>query len=140
MKQLFLLASILTFCLSSQGQINKVNQSNKIIAIHSKTPLKLSPGQSFKFKVQVSHQLNQEKTGQLTLSIINHKTKQSVDGWFLNLFPFQYFTTLINEKFETEFPITVPYDYSGSIDIEIIAKVGVLMDSTIRTISITKTN
>lgn len=139
MKLLLFLISIFTLSLNSHSQINKVNKSNKMISIHCITPLKLTAGQSYKFKVQVSHLLKHEQTGHLTLSILNHKTKQSVDGWFLNLFPFQYFTTLLNEKFETAFPITVPYDYSGSINIEIVAKVGELKDSILRTIPVIKT-
>jgi len=86
-------------------------------------------GRTIKLKVQVSHHLEQEKTGQLTLSIINPTTQQSVDGWFTNIFPFQYFTTIKNEKFETEFPITVPYDYKGSITIDIVASVNEFKDS-----------
>jgi hypothetical protein len=75
------------------------------------------------------HDFPQEKTGQLTLALINHKTKKSVDGWFMNIFPFQYFTTIQNEPFETEFPFTVPFDYIGNFDIEIVARVNEIKDS-----------
>ena len=93
------------------------------------TPAVLSLGQSIKLKVKVIHHFPQEKTGQLTLALINHITKKSVDGWFVNIFPFQYFTTIKNETFETEFPFTVPFDYLGNFDMEIVARVNEIKDS-----------
>ena len=60
----------------------------------------IKTGQSVKLKVSVSHNLNEEKTGTLVMSLINHQTQKSVDGWFINIFPFQYFTTLSNQNFE----------------------------------------
>jgi hypothetical protein len=79
--------------------------------------------------VKVSHQLKEEKTGTLTLALYNHSTGKSVDGWFINIFPFQYFTTIDKENFEVEFPFTVPHEYKGSFDIELVAKVQAQKDS-----------
>ena len=104
-------------------------QQKPAIKIHCVAPVKLKTGQSVKLKVSVSHNLKEEKTGTLVLSLINHQTQKSVDGWFLNIFPFQYFTTIQNEKFEVEFPFTVPNDYSDSFDLVLVAHVGNLKDS-----------
>ena len=104
-------------------------QHKPAIKIHCVAPVKLKTGQSVKLKVQVIHNLKKEKTGTLVLSLINHQTKTSVDGWFLNIFPLQYFTTIKNEKFEVEFPFTVPNDYSDSFDLVLVAKVENLKDS-----------
>jgi hypothetical protein len=79
--------------------------------------------------VQVKHQLTKEQTGTLQFALYNVETKKSVDGWFLNFFPFQYFTTISNEIFETEFPFTVPNDYKGKFSIELVAKVDSIKDS-----------
>ena len=123
---LFLFLSI---CNYTQAQ--KLSSENKkpSLKIECVTPTVLSLGQSIKLKVKVNHNLLQEKTGQLTLALINHKTKKSVDGWFVNIFPFQYFTTIQNETFETEFPFTVPFDYIGNFDLEIVARVNEIKDS-----------
>ena len=104
-------------------------QQKPAIKIHCIAPVKLKTGQSVKLKVSVSHNLKKEKTGTLVLSLINHQTQKSVDGWFLNIFPFQYFTTIRNENFEVEFPFTVPNDYSDSFDLVLVAKVENLKDS-----------
>ncbi|MEI7588890.1 MAG: hypothetical protein WCJ68_05295 [Chitinophagia bacterium] len=134
MKYPFFLIIFLLFYVQTNGQ----NQTQ--IKIHYIAPKKFVTGQSVKLKVQVSHDLKEEKTGSLTLSLINHQTKKSVDGWFLNIFPFQYFTTLLNEKFEAEFPFTIPNDYRESVDLLLVAVVNELKDTIGFTIPIKKAN
>ena len=94
MKYPILLWMALLFC-----QMGWAQDKGKI-QIHCVAPVKLKTGQSVTLKVQVSHTLKEEKTGTLTLSLLNHETQKSVDGWFINIFPFQYFTTLSNQNFE----------------------------------------
>jgi len=101
----------------------------KPLSIHFTAPSQMYLGETIKLKVQVKHQLNQEKTGHLQFALYNAATKKSVDGWFLNFFPFQYFTTISNEIFETEFPFTVPNDYKGKFTLELVAKVDTIQDS-----------
>lgn len=101
----------------------------KSLQIICKPPIKAIAGQSIKLQVKVAHQLKEEKTGTLSLSLINHATGKSVDGWFINIFPFQYFTTIDKENFEVEFPFTVPHEFKGSFDIELVAKVPSFTDS-----------
>ena len=120
--------ALLLFTLFLCSQITMA-QNKPAIKINCVAPVKLKTGQSVKLKVSVSHNLKEEKTGTLILSLINHQTKTSVDGWFLNISPFQYFTTIQNEKFEVAFPFTVPNDYSDSFDLVLVAKVDNLKDS-----------
>ena len=120
--------ALLLFTLFFCSQLTMA-QEKPAIKINCLAPVKLKTGQSVKLKVGVSHNLKKEKTGTLVLSLINHQTQTSVDGWFLNIFPFQYFTTIQNEKFEVEFPFTVPNDYSDSFDLVLVAKVENLKDS-----------
>jgi len=101
----------------------------KPLSIHFTAPTAMFLGETLKLKVQVKHQLTKEQTGTLQFALYNAETKKSVDGWFLNFFPFQYFTTISNEIFETEFPFTVPNDYKGKFSIELVAKVDSIKDS-----------
>jgi hypothetical protein len=101
----------------------------KPLSIHFNVPTAMFLGETLKLKVQVKHQLTKEQTGTLQFALYNAETKKSVDGWFLNFFPFQYFTTIKNEIFETEFPFTVPNDYKGKFSIELVAKVDSIKDS-----------
>jgi hypothetical protein len=129
MKRAITLFIFLSICIFTQAQNSSGVNKKTNIKIECATPTFLTLGQAIKLKVKVRHNLLQEKTGQLTLALINRKTKKSVDGWFVNIFPFQYFTTIKNEAFETEFPFTVPFDYSGNFDIEIVARVNEIKDS-----------
>ena len=105
------------------------NAQQKPLSIHFTSPAKMFLGETIQLKVQVKHQLTKEQTGHLEFALYNTETKKSVDGWFLNFFPFQYFTTISNEIFETEFPFTVPNDYKGKFSIELVAKVDSIKDS-----------
>jgi hypothetical protein len=129
MKRSIILFLFFSICIYTQAQNSSSVDKKSSLKIECVTPAVLSLGQSIKLKVKVSHHFSQEKTGQLTLALINHKTKKSVDGWFVNIFPFQYFTTIKNETFETEFPFTVPFDYLGNFDMEIVARVNEIKDS-----------
>ena len=122
----FIYATLFLCCvlLSTQSQAQQ-----KPLSIHFTPPTQLFLGESVKLKVQVKHQRNQEQTGTLQFALYNADTKKSVDGWFLNFFPFQYFTTIKNEIFETEFPFTVPNDYKGKFTLELVAKVDSIKDS-----------
>jgi hypothetical protein len=126
MNQSFVYATLLLCCVVLTTQ-SKAQQ--KPLSIHFTAPTQLFLGESVKLKVQVKHQRNQEQTGTLQFALYNAETKKSVDGWFLNFFPFQYFTTIKNEIFETEFPFTVPNDYKGKFSIELVAKVDSIKDS-----------
>lgn len=126
MSQHFVYATLLLCCvlLTTQSLAQQ-----KPLSIHFTAPTAMFLGETLKLKVQVNHQLTKEQTGTLQFALYNTETKKSVDGWFLNFFPFQYFTTISNEIFETEFPFTVPNDYKGKFSIELVAKVDSIQDS-----------
>jgi len=102
---------------------------NSVLKIKAVAPNKLKSGQSFKLKASVAHNFNIEKTGGLTCTLLNAKTHVPVDGWFINIFPFQYFTTIANTPFETEFSFTVPHEYKGNFEINLVATVDQIKDS-----------
>ena len=124
--QRFVYATLLLCCvlLTTQSLAQQ-----KPLSIHFTAPTAMFLGETLKLKVQVKHQLTKEQTGTLQFALYNAETKKSVDGWFLNFFPFQYFTTISNEIFETEFPFTIPNDYKGKFSIELVAKVDSIKDS-----------
>jgi phosphorylcholine metabolism protein LicD len=102
---------------------------NSLLKIKAIAPNKLKLGQTFILKTTVAHNYNIEKTGGLTCTLLNAKTHVPVDGWFINIFPFQYFTTILNTPFETEFSFTVPNDYKGNFEINLVANVDQIKDS-----------
>jgi hypothetical protein len=107
----------------------KTNAQGPSLKIKALVPTKLKWGQSYKLKATVSHTFTEEKTGGLTCTLLNAATHKPVDGWFINIFPFQYFTTIAKTPFETEFSFTVPNDYKGKFEIELVAQVDQIKDS-----------
>ena len=107
----------------------KTNAQGPSLKIKALLPTKLKWGQSYKLKATVSHNFKEEKTGGLTCTLLNAATHKPVDGWFINIFPFQYFTTIAKTPFETEFSFTVPNDYKGKFEIVLVAQVDQIKDS-----------
>jgi hypothetical protein len=80
-----------------------VQAQSTFLKIKATVPKQLKQGQSYKLKTTVAHNFTTEKTGGITCSFLNAKTHQSVDGWFINIFPFQYFTTIANTPLKLNF-------------------------------------
>ena len=99
------------------------------LKINAAPPTQLKQGQSFKLITSVAHNFTEEKTGGITCSFLNATTQKSVDGWFMNVFPFQYFTTIANTPFEPEFSFTVPDEYKGKFEIILVAQANKIKDS-----------
>jgi hypothetical protein len=105
-------------------------QQKKLLTIHCSFPQKINSGNKINLKVMITHQLEKEQTGNITFEITDNNNK-SVDGWFLNIFPFQYFTSTAKENFETTFPFTVPSNFSGTLKLILKASCGEAKDSVI---------
>ncbi|MFX6790162.1 hypothetical protein ABTH34_19770, partial [Acinetobacter baumannii] len=89
-------------------------------------PAELKQNDYRELKVGVENNFLKESTGHLSFEIFNADKNISVDGWFLNVFPFQYFTATPKQSFNTKFPFTVPGDYKGKIKIVIKATCGTI--------------
>jgi hypothetical protein len=123
MKKYFLLIVLLFIC-----SLYTTAQSSNL-QIKATPPSQLKLGQSYKLKTKVVHHITEEKTGGITCTLLNAATHKPVDGWFINIFPFQYFTTIANTPFETEFSFTVPHEYKGAFEIILVAQVDQIKDS-----------
>lgn len=124
MKKIFLFLFIL---FSTNIFVNA--QQQKELSISCSFPKQLNAGNKINLKVTVAHHLSKEQIGNVTLELFNAITNKSVDGWFLNIFPFQYFTSITKQKFTTNFPFTVPSNFNGKIKIIIKAVCGNAKDS-----------
>ena len=111
----------------------------KQLAIHCAAPKQVRSGNKINLKVSVTHQLTTEQTGNITLELLDNKNK-SVDGWFLNIFPFQYFTSIAHQTFETSFPFTVPSNFKGTFKLIVKAACGAAKDSAMYMIDVSAKN
>lgn len=108
---------------------NQLVAQNDLLKIKTTIPTQFKLGQSYKIKTSVQHNFTIEKTGGLTCTLLNASTHTPVDGWFINIFPFQYFTTILKTPFETEFSFTVPHEFKGKLEIILVAQVDQIKDS-----------
>ncbi|HEX3025343.1 MAG TPA: hypothetical protein VHP12_09045 [Chitinophagaceae bacterium] len=131
MKKIFLFLFIL-FSIN----IFVIAQQQKQLTVHCNFPKQLKTGNKINLKVTVAHHLSKEQTGNVTLELFDAITNKSVDGWFLNIFPFQYFTSIAGENFNTSFPFTVPSNFNGKIKIVIKAVCGNAKDSLAQTFTV----
>lgn len=109
--------------------IGALRAQSPYLKINATPPTQLKQGQSFKLATKVLHNFIIEKTGGISCSFLNATNHTSVDGWFMNVFPFQYFTTIANTPFETEFTFTVPDAYKGKFEIILVAEANQIKDS-----------
>ncbi|MDI9337897.1 MAG: hypothetical protein QM539_05680 [Alphaproteobacteria bacterium] len=68
----------------------------------------LAKGASQKIKICLKHQCLIENVGFFTLKLVNPQTLKEVDGWFMNVFPVQYFTTIKNQTVCQDFTFNIP--------------------------------
>ncbi len=111
-------------------------QDAEKISIVAQVPAQMKKNQSIELKVAIKNTLLKEGTGNITLELFDTKKNTSVDGWFYNIYPFQYFTGTPSEVFSTKFPFAIPGNFTGKIRIAITAKCGNTKDSLSRYILI----
>jgi hypothetical protein len=126
----------ITFILLALFFSTLLHAQSRYLKINAAVPKQLKQGQSFKLKTIVEHNFTMEKTGGINCTFQNASTHKSVDGWFLNIFPFQYFTTIAKTPFETEFTFTVPDEYNGKFEIILVAVADKVKDSVHFTIPV----
>ena len=131
MKNSILTACILLACINCCQA-----QHSDSLHIFCKFPAQLKSGAKIELPVQVRYNIHGEKTGTLSFEIINEADHQSADGWFINIFPFQYFTTIAKESYHTKFPFTVPSNFSGKIKLILRAACNQNKDSVARVITV----
>ncbi|MET0242410.1 MAG: alpha-2-macroglobulin family protein, partial [Flavitalea sp.] len=72
-------------------------------------------GDRFDFSGKVTNLTDKEITGQVELQLIDPTTGASVDGWFKNVFPNQFFTAPANQSVPVSFTMEIPYIYSKAL-------------------------
>ncbi len=95
--------------------------SQKIIKVKSNMPSHLVQGEKREIKVTIFNTDTTEHTGTITLELIDATTKKSVDGWFVNIFPFQYFTAEKKDSCIIKFPIQVPVIFKNRLKYRLVA-------------------
>ncbi|MGZ3859483.1 MAG: alpha-2-macroglobulin family protein [Flavisolibacter sp.] len=113
----------LAFGLSSKELITQ-----KPLMVQPNAPRFLRQGDHLEFSTKIVNLSDSEITGQVQLELLNATTGQSVDGWFINAFPNQYFTVGAGQSEVVSFPLQVPYQFSDALVWRVTARSGNLSD------------
>jgi uncharacterized protein YfaS (alpha-2-macroglobulin family) len=112
----------------SFGYDEKTIVTQKDLMVQTNAPRFLREGDRMDFSTKIVNLTDKEITGQVQLQLIDATTNQSVDGWFNNMFPNQYFTVAPKQSFPVKFSIQIPYQYNKPVTYRIVAKAGNMSD------------
>lgn len=110
--------------------------TQKSLMVQPNIPRFLREGDQMELSVKIANLTNKELTGTVVLELIDATTHTSVDGWFQNVFPQQYFTAEALQSGIVQFPIQVPFSYNKPLTYRIIARTNELSDGEENTIPV----
>lgn len=86
--------------------------TQKKLMVQANAPRFLREGDNMEFSGKVVNLSDKEITGQVRLELIDAANGVSVDGWFQNVFPTQYFTVEAGQSSALKFPIQIPFSFN----------------------------
>jgi hypothetical protein len=120
----------------STGYQSATIQTQKTLMLQSNAPRFFREGDKLEFSSRIANLSDKELTGQVTLELIDPSTNTSVDGWFQNIFPTQYFTVAAGQNSPVKFPIQIPYTYNKPLIWRVVARAGNYSDGEEQTIPV----
>ncbi len=110
--------------------------TQKSLMVQPNIPRFLREGDQMELSVKIANLTNKELTGTIALELIDATTQTSVDGWFQNVFPQQYFTVDAMQSSVAQFPIQIPFSYNKPLTYRIIARTNELSDGEENTLAV----
>ena len=102
--------------------------TQKELMVQPNAPRFLRQGDRMEFSTKIVNLSDKEMTGQVQLQLFDASTNQSVDGYFLNTMPNQYFTVAAGQSHSVNFPIQVPYQFNNALTWRVVATSGNFSD------------
>ena len=99
-------------------------------------PQFLRPGDAVELQAQVIAKDTAERTGQVSLQLMDAASNNAVDGWFNNIFPTQYFTAGPQSEAALRFPVTVPVQPNAQVNWQLMLASDSLQQQASGTINI----
>lgn len=96
--------------------------TQKTLMVQANAPRFIREGDKVELSAKISNLSEKELSGQVTLELIDAATGNSVDGWFQNVFPVQYFTAAAGQSTAIRFPVQVPFSFNKTLSWRLIAK------------------
>jgi hypothetical protein len=102
--------------------------TQKQLMVQPNAPRFFREGDRMDFSGKIVNLTDKELTGQVELQLIDPSTNESIDGWFRNFFPNQYFTAPAGQSVPVSFSIEVPYQFAKPVVYRIIARSDTVSD------------
>ncbi len=106
------------------GAASTLVTTQKTLMVQSNAPRFVREGDNMEFSTKITNLSNKELTGQVQLELVDAVTNTSVDGWFQNMFPSQYFTVVAGQSTAVKFPIAIPFNYNKPLLWRVVARAG----------------
>jgi len=95
--------------------------TQKQLMVQPNAPRFFREGDRMEFTAKIVNLTDSEFTGQAQLQLFDATTNQSVDGWFQNMFPNQYFTVAAGQSEVVKFPVQIPYLFNKALTWRVVA-------------------
>jgi TonB-dependent SusC/RagA subfamily outer membrane receptor len=110
--------------------------TQKTLMVQANAPRFVREGDNLEFVAKLSNLSDKELTGQVRLELVDATTNVSVDGWFQNMFPTQYFTVGAGQSSAVKFPIQIPFTFNKPLTWRVIATAGNFADGEENTLPV----
>jgi len=120
----------------SFGGNDETITTQKTLMVQPNAPRFMREGDNMEFVAKVSNMSDKELTGQATLELVDAVTGKSVDGWFQNAFPNQYFTVGAGQSAAVKFPMQIPFNYNKPLTWRVVARAGDFSDGEENTLPV----
>jgi uncharacterized protein YfaS (alpha-2-macroglobulin family) len=110
--------------------------TQKKLMVQPNAPRFMREGDNMEFSSKIVNLTDKEITGQVSLELVDPVTNNSVDGWFQNVFPSQFFTVEAGQSFAVKFPIQIPFGYNRPLTWRIKARAGEFSDGEENTLPV----
>ncbi|MBS1666650.1 MAG: alpha-2-macroglobulin [Bacteroidetes bacterium] len=110
------------------GYAEKSIITQKELMVQPNMPRFLREGDHISLSTKIVNLTDSEFTGQVELQLLDATTNQSVDGWFQNIQPNQYFTVGAKQSEAVVFDLHIPYQFNKPLTYRIIARSGAMSD------------
>ncbi|MEO6548884.1 MAG: alpha-2-macroglobulin family protein, partial [Ferruginibacter sp.] len=97
----------------ASGYDEKKVITQKPLMVQPNAPRFLREGDRMEFSAKIVNLSETEITGTSQLELLDAVTGKTVDGWFKNVFPNQYFTVAAGQSVAVKFPIEVPFNFNS---------------------------
>jgi Bacterial Alpha-2-macroglobulin MG10 domain/Alpha-2-macroglobulin family/MG2 domain len=104
------------------GYSSKEIVTQKQLMVQPNAPRFLREGDRMEFSAKIVNLTDKELTGTASLELFDATTNTTVDGWFQNMSPNQYFTVAPGQSEAVKFPIQVPYLFNKALTWRVVAK------------------